>query len=98
MGTPHMGADLASWGNILGKMVHVVNRTNQPIAELLKPTSEVLSNLQQEFDTMITTRRFDSGRELRMYCFYEEIPIRGVGKVHPNPLASAIIFSNSMTD
>jgi hypothetical protein len=81
MGTPHMGADKARWLNTLMKVNNVLNKSNGDIVALLEPSSEMLANLQREFHTMLEKRREKEGKRVKLYCFYEELPVRGIGKV-----------------
>ncbi|OWY43833.1 hypothetical protein AA0119_g7283 [Alternaria tenuissima] len=80
MGTPHMGADKARWLNTLTKVNNVLNKSNGDIVALLEPSSEMLANLQREFHTMLEKRREKEGKRVKLYCFYEELPVRGIGK------------------
>ena len=81
MGTPHVGADLATWASIFTSLSAVVRRNAGELVNVLKPGSEVLAALQQEFHTMLDARREALKPRIRIFCFYEEIPVIGVGKV-----------------
>jgi len=76
-----MGADKARWLNTLTKVNNVLNKSNGDIVALLEPSSEMLANLQREFHTMLEKRREKEGKRVKLYCFYEELPVRGIGKV-----------------
>ena len=81
MGTPQCGSDLANWGSICGNMTNMLKKTNLSLVDVLKPDSEVLARIQQEFHTMIRAR-LDAGRpQIKITCFYEDLPVRGVGEV-----------------
>lgn len=43
--------------------------------------SEVLAFLSQEFLTMLEDYHRNHGKFIEMYCFYEELEVKGVGKV-----------------
>ncbi|CAN9363696.1 unnamed protein product [Alternaria alternata] len=75
-----MGADKARWLNTLTKVNNILNKSNGDIVALLEPSSEMLANLQQEFHTMFEKRREKEGKRVKLYCFYEELPVRGIGK------------------
>ncbi|CAN9319219.1 unnamed protein product [Alternaria alternata] len=75
-----MGADKARWLNTLMKVNNVLNKSNRDIVALLEPSSEMLANLQREFHTMLEKRREKEGKRVKLYCFYEELPVRGIGK------------------
>lgn len=56
-------------------------QTNKKIVRVLEPGSEVLANIQQEFHTMIRDRVQNIQKDVQIFCFYEEKPFRGIGKV-----------------
>ena len=80
MGTPHMGSDLAQWGSTLARFSDLLRRTNAQITDVLKPGSEMLANLQQEFHLLLSAR-LQEQKKLEIYCFYEEVAVVGVGLV-----------------
>lgn len=82
MGTPHAGSDLANWAKILTGLSSVLKRTNKEIVNVLRPGSEVLANLQQEFHTMLQARQLKSQTTPpKIFCFFEELPVSGTGEV-----------------
>ena len=84
LGTPHAGSDLAKWGKILVNILRVVLNPNKEIVAALAPGSEMLANLQQEFWTMIDARNKTGKAFISCSCFYEELPMKGIGEVsHP---------------
>ncbi|MCJ1231793.1 hypothetical protein MMC12_008472 [Toensbergia leucococca] len=80
LGTPHRGSDLASWATIAGNMVKVVKPANTDILEVLKPSSEVLENLTQDFHTMLRYREQAQNPSIHITCFVEELPVSKAGK------------------
>jgi hypothetical protein len=80
MGTPHLGARLAEWAGPLTRLSNVLRSTDKAIVHLLEPGSEILSNVQQEFHTMLEDRKRNRGMYMEIFCFYEEIAVVGVGK------------------
>jgi hypothetical protein len=48
---------------------------------VLKPGSEMLANLQQEFHTMLDDGSKNQKKTMEIFCFYEELPVVGVGEV-----------------
>lgn len=85
LGTPHAGASKADWGNIATHLAHVVRNTNKDIVRVLKPDSEVLARIQQEFHAMLRIRN-DSGLPAwKITCFFEELAMTGIGKVRRIP-------------
>jgi protein SERAC1 len=59
MGTPHVGSNLARWAKVLTGLSNIVRKSNAEIIGVLKPSSEMLANLQQEFHTMLEKRSQD---------------------------------------
>ena len=80
LGTPHRGSDLASWATIVGNMVKVLKSANTDILEVLKPGSEVLENLTQDFHTMLRYREQAQNPSIDITCFVEELPVSKAGK------------------
>jgi protein SERAC1 len=91
LGTPHVGSDLASWAKILTHLANVLRKANNEIVAVLQPGSESLANLQQEFHTMMEPLKIMKNT-MKLYCFYEEIAVAGVGEVSWNELALWKIF------
>jgi hypothetical protein len=75
MGTPHGGADLAVWGHTLAQYLKVVRHTNPAIVGVLQRKSEVLTAVQQQFQQSL----LKPDVHIRIYCFFEEEPVVGVG-------------------
>ena len=71
---------MADWATIAGNMVNLVKRTNTRILATLKPDSETLENLSQEFHTMLRSREQDAKKIIRITCFAEELPVSRGGK------------------
>lgn len=83
MGTPHAGSDLAQWAGILTRLSNILRKTAVEIVDVLRPGSEMLANLQQEFHTMLNARQKEGKKPIKIFCFFEELAITGVGKVTP---------------
>ena len=81
LGTPIHGADLAKWAEALAKSIGLLKQTNPQILTVLKNDSEVLARLQDSFHAMIRSRNQDRLQSIEITCFYEELPLRGVGIV-----------------
>jgi hypothetical protein len=81
LGTPHCGALAANWASVFGSMVKVVKTTNTGLLNVLKPDSEVLARIQGEFHSMLRTSGQNGMAQLKITCFFEELPVRGVGEV-----------------
>ena len=81
MGTPHLGAGQAEWARPITHLSNLLRKTNKEIVAVLKPGSEMLTNLQQEFHTMLEDRRRNDGKWIDIFCFYEELSYPGIGDV-----------------
>ena len=90
MGTPHVGADLAKWASIFTSLSAVVRRNARELVDVLKPGSEVLAALQQEFHTMLDARREALKPRIKIFCFFEEIPVMGA-KVIPHRCSLGVL-------
>ncbi|KAA6414319.1 MAG: hypothetical protein FRX48_02682 [Lasallia pustulata] len=71
MGTPHCGADKAKWGSVLAHLTYAIKTTNTSIVDILKPDSEVLARIQQEFAAMLQVRRDKGLPKMEITCFFE---------------------------
>ena len=80
LGTPHMGSTLA-WPELLAKLVSIVKQTNSQILEVLQHESEVLARIQKEFHSMIRVRADNRHPSIAITCFYEQLPLPGIGEV-----------------
>lgn len=60
--------------------IGVIKQTNDKIVEVLKRDSEVLARIQDGFHTMVLARS-QEGQPIKISCFFEELPLPGVGKV-----------------
>jgi protein SERAC1 len=57
-----------------------VKSTNKSLLSILQTNDQLLESIQIRFWAMIREVR-ESGRRLEITCFFEELPLRGVGKV-----------------
>ncbi|KAB5513496.1 hypothetical protein GE09DRAFT_1179745 [Coniochaeta sp. 2T2.1] len=83
LGAPHHGAGLARWAELLARAVGVVKQTNTEIVAVLQSESEVLARIQDSFHTMVMSRGRDGSGLIDICCFYEELPLLGLGQVVP---------------
>ena len=81
MGTPHCGSTYADWATPLTRLSKALRQPNSQILQVLKPGSEMLANLEQEFHTMLDDRIRNQKQTMEIFCFYEELPVTGIGKV-----------------
>ncbi|KAK4164409.1 hypothetical protein QBC43DRAFT_262507 [Cladorrhinum sp. PSN259] len=87
LGTPHHGAGLARWAELLSRSIGLVKQTNSNIVEVLRRDSEVLARIQDSFHTMVIARIKEGLPPIEITCFYEELPLLGVGLVVPQDSA-----------
>lgn len=80
LGVPHCGADLAAWASIGTRIANVVRRANKDIVGVLTPRSEMLREVEKGFSSILSLRK-DEGSQIFVTCFYEELPVVGVGEV-----------------
>ncbi len=81
LGTPHSGAGMATWAGLLSKSIGLIKQTNSRILEVLRADSEVLQRIQIEFHSMLRQREKNGKLPIAITCFYEELPLPGVGEV-----------------
>jgi len=81
LGTPHQGSALAHWAESVAKTIGLIKQTNPEILAVLKSESEVLERVQGSFHTMIRSRAQEGFPPIEITCFYEELPLPGIGDV-----------------
>lgn len=59
----------------------MLKQTTPEILAVLKRDSEVLARVQNEFHTMIRSRSQDGLSSIEITCFFEELPLPGIGIV-----------------
>ncbi|KAJ4263536.1 hypothetical protein NW762_006355 [Fusarium torreyae] len=87
LGTPHHGSGLARWAERLSRHIGLIKHTNPNILEVLRRESEVLARIQDSFHTMIKARATKDLSPIDITCFYEELPLPGIGLVVPQDSA-----------
>jgi hypothetical protein len=83
LGTPHHGAGLAQWAELLSRSIGVIKQTNTEIVTVLRRESEVLARIQDSFHAIVMARSGERLQPIQISCFYEELPLPGVGQVGP---------------
>ena len=78
LGTPHFGADLASWAGYGTRLINIVKRTNKEIVRVLEPDSEILATIQKRFHEILRSRQ---NQPIAVACFHEELPFPVLGVV-----------------
>lgn len=87
LGTPHHGSGLARWAEALSRSIGLVKKTNSKIVGVLNRDSEVLARIQDGFHTMVKARSSQNLPPIEITCFYEEMPLPGIGLVVPQDSA-----------
>ena len=80
MGTPHRGAWVADGSKIPAHALGLIKSTNKSILAILESNNQLLDSIQDMFWSTVRERR-ESGKQLEVTCFFEELPFPGVGKV-----------------
>lgn len=81
LGTPHSGSAFATWAKLLAKSIGLIKETNTEILDVLKTESEVLARIQTDFHTMLRAHVNGVDEPIAIICFYEELPLPGIGEV-----------------
>jgi hypothetical protein len=82
LGTPHHGAGLARWAEMLSRYVGLIKQTNTKLLEALRRESEVFARIQGSFNTLARSKAA-MGQPMEITCFYEELPVVSLGLVVP---------------
>jgi hypothetical protein len=80
LGTPHHGAGLARWAELSSRYIGVIKQTNTEIVAVLRRESEVLARIQDSFHTMVMAHSKEGSGRIHITCFFEELPLPGVGQ------------------
>lgn len=59
----------------------MLKQTNPEIVSTLRSDSEVLERIQGSFHSMIRSRSKNDLQPIEITCFYEELPLLGIGVV-----------------
>ena len=82
LGTPHHGAGLARWAELLAKSIGIIKQTNTELLRDLRQDSDALARIQDGFHTMVLDRNRAGGLPpIEIQCYYEELPLKGFGVV-----------------
>ncbi|KAM0321508.1 hypothetical protein ACHAQA_010076 [Verticillium albo-atrum] len=81
MGTPHQGSWMAKWAKIPAKGLGIIKSTNTKLLGVLETGDDFLESVQRRFLDMVQEQQKQHGRSVEIMCFYEELPITGVGTI-----------------
>ncbi|KAJ5253144.1 hypothetical protein N7489_003554 [Penicillium chrysogenum] len=87
LGTPHHGAGLAKWAEVVSRSIGLLKQTNSKIVDVLKHDSEVLARIQDGFHAIVKEHSTAETPPIEVTCFYEELPVLGVGLIVPQDSA-----------
>lgn len=80
MGTPHKGSWMSDWARIPATALGFVKSNNKSLLTILQTNDQFLESIQVRFAAMVRELR-ENGRRIELTCFFEELPLRVVGKV-----------------
>ncbi len=72
MGTPHRGAEIAYWGEILGKLANIplIGSMKINLLDDLQPKSKTLGEICSQF--------VERGKQIQIFTYFERIKTSGV--------------------
>jgi hypothetical protein len=71
---------MADWAKIPASEIGLVKSTNKSLLEILETNDQFLESIQVDFWSTVRGLR-EGGRRFEVTCFFEELPLVGVGKV-----------------
>lgn len=71
---------MAVWANIPASALGFLKSTNTKLLDILKRDGQLLESIQTDFLAMVRELR-EARRDIKIMCFYEELPLPIVGKV-----------------
>ncbi|KAI1346718.1 hypothetical protein F5Y01DRAFT_297164 [Xylaria sp. FL0043] len=80
LGTPLTGSGFAAAAERLARCLGIVRNTNWRILSVLRRDSEVADRIQRDFNYLLESRTHDSPSKINVACFYEELPLEGIGE------------------
>ncbi|KAI1169676.1 nb-arc and ankyrin domain-containing protein [Nemania sp. FL0916] len=80
MGTPHKGSWMADWAKIPVHALGLLKSTNKTLLDILHTDNQLLQSIQSKFLNMVRELR-ENGRLFEITCFFEELPLEGVGVI-----------------
>jgi protein SERAC1 len=87
LGTPHRGSDVASLPQVAFNVLKAFGKQgNKDLLELFDRNSTELENISRDFAEWVNKNR----SHFNMMCFYEELGVKGIGKVRWYPYLCSI--------
>lgn len=81
LGTPQSAPAWIRWAELTSKYIGVLMQENSDIMKVLEASSEALAQIQTEFHIMLRDLVQREAKRLEIACFYEELPLPGIGVV-----------------
>lgn len=78
---------------MLARSLNLIKQTNSRIVDVLNRDSEVLERVQDSFFTMIRSRDQEKLPPIEITCFFEELPLPGIGLVSKATLLQPVANS-----
>ncbi|KAI5838256.1 hypothetical protein DFP73DRAFT_267821 [Morchella snyderi] len=92
LGTPHGGSNQAEMAIIGANFLKLITNPNNDILKSLTSSSEALARIQQDFHRVING--LPDSQKIKITCFYEELPVKGIGEIVPKHSAILPAYSN----
>lgn len=80
---------------MLAKSIGLIKQTNPRILQVLRNDSEVLARIQDSFHVMVRARNQERIQPIEITCFYEELPLPGIGSVSKS-VSRWCIYQNTL--
>jgi pimeloyl-ACP methyl ester carboxylesterase len=80
LGTPHSGSWMADWAKIPASALGFMKSTNKSLLKILETDDQLLESIQVDFLSMLRSLS-SNGVLLQVTCFFEELPLPGIGKI-----------------
>lgn len=87
LGTPHQGSWMARCAKIPVKAISFVKSANVSMLAILQSDNDHLKTIYDEFLILLRVREQDN-KKIEVTCFYEELPLPGIGIVVPEESAT----------
>lgn len=81
LGTPHRGSLMADRGKLPAYVLSMVKSTNRSLLQILETNDRFSRAIHHDFLNMLRGLPEQEGREIKVVCFYEELPMPRVGVI-----------------
>ncbi|KAL8840534.1 MAG: hypothetical protein Q9170_001287 [Blastenia crenularia] len=89
LGTPFEGSATAGWTSFFEKLSGLshIGKVNKSLLDHLQKDSHELKILGEEFPKWLMSRQHAEGKNVRVICFFEELPTQVLGYIVPRDSA-----------